>query len=58
MQNKKFEEAIECPYCKYNNKVYNVKAYGTCTRCKKVLEERAKFKHDMNVKLRLWRKRI
>ena len=45
----------ECGYC---NKKYNVEYYGTCTRCKKILDEKAKFKYDMNKKLRLWRGKL
>lgn len=41
--------------CGYNNQPNNVKTYGTCTRCGKVLDEQAKFRHDMYNKLRLWR---
>lgn len=52
---KKMEENIKCPYCEYNNHKVNVQTYGTCTRCRKVLDEKAKFKYEMNKKLRLWR---
>lgn len=41
--------------CGYNNQLYNVKFFGTCTRCRKVLDPRAKFRYEMYKKLRLWR---
>lgn len=41
--------------CGYNNKPWNVQNYGTCTRCRKVLDPKAKYKYEMNKKLRLWR---
>lgn len=41
--------------CGYNNQPWNVKKYGTCTRCGKVLDPKAKFDYEMIVKLRLWR---
>ncbi len=58
MKTKKWEENITCPYCEYNNKKYNVEKYGTCTRCRKILDEKAKFKYEMNVKLKLWRGKL
>lgn len=54
-KDKKWEPNIKCPYCNYENHEFNVKTYGTCTRCKKVLDEKAKFKYEMNKKLRLWK---
>lgn len=45
---------IKCE-CGYNNKSWNVKTYGTCTGCGKVLDKQAKFRHDMYNKLKLWR---
>lgn len=57
-ENKKYTENIKCPYCEYNNHKVNVQVYGTCTRCRKVLDEKAKFKHDMNIKLKLWRGKL
>lgn len=53
-KNEKWVEHIVCE-CGYKNQPNNVKIYGTCTRCKKVLDEQAKFRHDMYNKLRLWR---
>ena len=56
MNNKKepWVTHIKCE-CGYNNQPENVKHYGTCTRCGKVLDERAKFRYEMYNKLRLWR---
>lgn len=42
----------ECGYC---NKKYWVNIYATCKLCGKVLDDRAKFKYEMNKKLKLWR---
>ena len=57
MNNKQFEELIKCPYCGYNNKKYNVKHWGTCTKCRKVLDKKEKFKMEMYKKLMMWRKK-
>lgn len=43
--------------CGYNNKEYNIKRYGTCTRCGKVLDKKARFDYEMICKLKLWRKK-
>lgn len=51
---KKIIPLIKCE-CGYNNQPHNVEVYGTCNGCKKVLDEKAKFRYDMNKKLRLWR---
>lgn len=54
MEKKIHEEIIKCE-CGYNNKWFNVKKYGTCTRCKKVLDKKTKFEYEMYNRLRLWR---
>lgn len=41
--------------CGYYNQPWNVRIYGTCTRCGKVLDKKAKYRYEMNKKLRLWR---
>lgn len=43
--------------CGYNNRLFNVQTYGTCTRCGKILDEKVKFKYEMFCKLNLWRKK-
>lgn len=49
-----FEQMIQCPRCgKWSRKTY-VQTYGTCL-CGEVLDEKAKFKYEMYVKLHLWR---
>lgn len=45
---------VKCE-CSYNNNVERLKIYGTCLRCGKVLDKEAKFKYEMNKKLKLWR---
>lgn len=54
---KKYEylNNVKCPYCGYFNSKENAMFYGTCTRCRKTLDEKVKFKYEMNKKLRLWR---
>lgn len=47
---------INCPDCYYGNHKESVDRYGTCKRCGKVLDEKAKYKYEMFCKLRLWRK--
>lgn len=42
--------------CGYQNHIENVKRYGTCKLCGKVLDPKAKFEYEMYTKLRLWRK--
>lgn len=49
-------DLVKCE-CGYQNKTYNVKKYGTCTRCGKVLDQKAKFDYEMYIKLRLWNKK-
>lgn len=56
MKNEKFEESIICE-CGYYNKLDYVSRYGTCLRCGKVLNSKAKFDYEMVCKLRLWRGR-
>ena len=46
---------IKCPICGYQNKKIFIDVYGTCRLCNKVLDEKAKFKHEMFIRLRLWR---
>ena len=44
----------KCPKCgKYSSMVY-VKSYGACL-CGEVLDKKAKYKYEMNKRLRLWR---
>ena len=51
-----FDKMIQCPKCgKWSKKSY-VKQYGSCL-CGEVLNEQAKFRYEMYVKLRLWRKK-
>ncbi len=53
-KDKKKIEHVTCE-CGYHNQPWNVKKYGTCTRCGKILDPKAKFDYEMLVKLRLWR---
>ena len=56
-RNKSYKDKLVVCKCGYNNKLINVKRYGTCTRCGAVLDEKAKFEYEMVVRLRLWRKK-
>lgn len=51
----KYVELIKCE-CGYNNKPENIRRYGTCTGCGKVLNEKYKFEYEMVCRLKLWRK--
>lgn len=55
-KSKKTLNNVKCE-CGYQNLSNNVKIYGTCTRCHKILDDKAYFKHEMYKKLMLWRKR-
>ena len=46
---------VYCSNCGYCNKAEMVAKFGTCRRCNMTLDEKAKFKYEMNKKLRLWR---
>ena len=52
----KYNDSIVCE-CGYSNKKENVKRYGTCTRCRKVLDKKAKYMYEMYTRLRLWRRK-
>ena len=57
MKNKEYKELnlVKCPYCDYNNKIYNVEKYGTCTRCGMTVDKKAKYKYEMACRLKLWK---
>ena len=46
---------IYCEDCGYCNRVEMIAKYGTCRGCNKVLDDKAKFKYEMNKKLKLWK---
>ena len=41
--------------CGYHNKKEWTSYFGTCNRCRKVLDKKAYFKYEMNKRLRLWK---
>ena len=45
---------IKCE-CGYQNHKENVMKYGTCKFCGKVLDQKAKYRYEMYVRLRMWR---
>lgn len=56
---KKYKEelkGIKCD-CGYFNQEENLKKYGTCRGCGKVLDQKAKFDYEMFCKLRLWKRK-
>ena len=36
--------------CGYNNNIKNIKIYGTCLKCKKILDNKAYFKRQIFLK--------
>lgn len=54
-KDKKFLKGVKCE-CGYFNQEENIKRYGTCKLCGKVLDQKAKFDYEMFCRLRLWRK--
>lgn len=48
---------IICPDCDYNNHKDTIARFGTCKRCGKVLDSKAKYNYEMFCRLRLWRKK-
>ena len=53
-----FKNGKVCEKCGYRNREENWKVYGTCTRCGSVIDEKAKYKYEMNKRLRLWRNKL
>ena len=47
---------IKCD-CGYYNRKVNIKKYGTCTICGKVLDKKAYYKHKMIIKIGLKNKK-
>ncbi len=47
---------VVCEKCGYNNQPQFAGFFGTCLRCKNVIDPRAKFRYEMNKKLGTWRK--
>ena len=41
--------------CGYHNHRDMIEIYGTCKLCGKTLDKKAKYKYEMNKKLKLWR---
>lgn len=52
---KKSLDVVKCE-CGYCNQRHNVEWYGTCTRCGKTIDNKAKYKYEMYCRLKLWRK--
>lgn len=48
---------IRCDRCGYQNHADNVAKYGTCKLCGNVLDAKAKYKYEMYIRLRMWRKK-
>ena len=55
MKKEKFPEFVVCEKCGYNNHPRNVQIYGSCLRCRHVLDKKVKFEYDMFNKLKMWR---
>ena len=48
---------VKCSICGYQNKAGNVAKYGTCKLCGSVLDAKAKYKYEMYIRLKMWRKK-
>ena len=48
---------ITCPDCDYHNHKDIIARFGTCKRCGKILDSKAKYNYEMFCRLRLWRKK-
>lgn len=57
MKNKEKDLWITCPNCGYHNQKEMISKYGTCKLCKRVLDNKAKYKYEMYCKLHLWSKK-
>lgn len=44
--------------CGYNNKISNIKTYGTCLRCGKILDDKANFNRQLFLRMRDKQKKI
>ena len=51
-----FEHIVVCENCGYQNKEYNAIKFATCTGCRKPLDDKTQFKHQMYRKLRTFTK--
>ena len=49
-----FEKMVKCPKCGKWSQIGYIQRYGSCL-CGEVLDEKAKFRYEMFVKLHLWR---
>lgn len=49
-----FDKMIQCPKCQKWSKRSYIKTYGTCL-CGETLDQKAKFRYEMFMKLHLWR---
>lgn len=47
---------VVCKECGYNNKKHYAKFFGTCLCCGNIIDDKAKFKYEMNKRLLLYRK--
>ena len=55
MSKEDFEDLYVICECGYHNLKENVQRYGTCRRCNKVLDQKAKLEYEMYCRLKLWR---
>lgn len=53
--------SVICPECGYYNKMSGIRIYGTCKRCKTIIDGRVKFLYELdkllNFKIKERRKR-
>ena len=55
-KNKKSFDNVICKKCGYQNKKHYAKFFGTCLCCGNIIDDKAKFKYEMNKRLLLYRK--
>ena len=47
---------VTCEKCGYNNLPNFAHYFGTCLRCKNVIDEKAYFRRELSTRLGIWRK--
>ena len=50
------ERFVTCKYCGYNNKKRRLENYGTCLRCRKIIDEKSYLRRKLGGNL-VWQKR-
>ena len=48
---------IVCPHCNYNNKIENVRTWGDCLNCGKILDEKLYFTKKLRLEIKKEKKK-